>query len=110
MTLYLVGNAHLDPVWLWDWREGFNEAINTTRAVLALMDEFPELTVVRGESALYAFIEREAPETFARVRAHVAAERWEPVGGTFVQSDNNLPATATLLRQFEVGQTFFVVP
>ncbi len=23
-TLHLLANAHLDPVWLWDWREGLN--------------------------------------------------------------------------------------
>ena len=24
-TIHLIGNAHLDPVWLWDRREGLNE-------------------------------------------------------------------------------------
>jgi len=23
-TFHLIANAHLDPVWLWDWREGLN--------------------------------------------------------------------------------------
>ncbi|MGH8016675.1 MAG: hypothetical protein ACREIA_00010 [Opitutaceae bacterium] len=104
---HLIANAHLDPVWLWDWREGLNEALNTTRTMLDLLDEFPALTVVRGESALYAFIEREAPELFAPIRTHVARGRWEAVGGTYVQCDNNLPATATLLRQLEEGQRYF---
>jgi alpha-mannosidase len=49
-TIHLVGNAHLDPVWLWDWREGMTEAITTARCILDLMDERPELTVVRGEA------------------------------------------------------------
>ena len=43
-TFYLIANSHLDPVWLWDWREGLNEGIITIRAILELMDEFPELT------------------------------------------------------------------
>ena len=104
---HLIGNAHLDPVWLWDWREGMNEAIGTTRAMLNLMDESPSLTVVRGETSLYAFLEREAPELFERVCQQIKAGRWEPVGGTYVQSDNNLPSTVALLRQFEVGQAYF---
>lgn len=29
------------------------------------------------------------------------------MGGTYVQGDNNLPATGTLLRQFEEGQAYF---
>jgi alpha-mannosidase len=53
-TIHLIGNAHLDPVWLWDRREGLNEGINTVRTMLDLMDEFPEMTFIRGESAMAA--------------------------------------------------------
>jgi alpha-mannosidase len=106
-TLHLIPNAHLDPVWLWDWREGLNAGITTCRTVLALMDEFPELTFIRGESAVYQHIERHDPATFRRIRRQVAAGRWEIVGGTVVQPDTNLPATETLLRQFEHGLDYF---
>lgn len=104
---HLIANAHLDPVWLWDWREGLNEIVNSTRTLLVLMDEFPELTVVRGETLFYTFLEREVPDVFARVVELVNAGRWEPVGGTFVQADHNLPSTETLRRQFETGQSYF---
>jgi len=30
-TLHMIGNAHLDPVWLWRWQEGFQEAKSTFR-------------------------------------------------------------------------------
>lgn len=53
LTFHLIGNAHLDPVWLWDWREGLNEGLITCRTILNLMDEFEELTFIRGESAIY---------------------------------------------------------
>jgi len=105
---HLIANGHLDPVWLWDWREGMNEAISTSRTMLAMLDEFPDLTVVRGESALYEFVEKEEPEVFERIRRAIASGRWEFVGGTYTQSDNNLPATETLLRQFQEGQSYFL--
>ena len=44
MQFHLIANSHLDPVWLWDWREGLNEALTTVRTVLNLMEEDPELT------------------------------------------------------------------
>ena len=50
LTFHLIANAHLDPVWLWDWREGMNEGIATCKAMLDLMDEYPEFTFVRGEA------------------------------------------------------------
>ena len=67
MTFHLLPNAHLDPVWLWDWREGLNEGIITTRTVLDLMDEFPDLTFMRGEAALYRHLEEHDPAAFRRL-------------------------------------------
>jgi hypothetical protein len=34
--LHMVGNAHLDPVWLWQWHEGFQEVKSTFRSALRL--------------------------------------------------------------------------
>ena len=107
LTFHLLGNAHLDPVWLWDWREGLNEGITTSRAVLDLMDEDPELTFLRGEAAIYEHIETHDPATFRRIRTYVEAGRWDPVGGTVVQSDTNLTSTETFLHSFLHGQRYF---
>ena len=38
---YMVGNAHLDPVWLWRWQEGSAEAKATIRSALDRMNEDP---------------------------------------------------------------------
>ena len=53
LMFHLIGNAHRDPVWQWDWREGLNEGIITGRAILNLMDEDPDVTFIRGEAAVY---------------------------------------------------------
>lgn len=29
--VHLIGNAHLDPAWLWRWPEGYSEALATFR-------------------------------------------------------------------------------
>jgi alpha-mannosidase len=107
MQFHLIANAHLDPVWLWDWREGYNEAITTIRTVLDLMDENNKLTFIRGESALYRHIEETDPETFARIAAYVKSGRWDIVGGTYVQPDTNLAGTECLARHFTEGQRYF---
>jgi alpha-mannosidase len=106
-TIHLIGNAHLDPVWLWDRREGLNEGISTVRTMLELMDEFPEMTFIRGEAAIYQHIEKKDPSTFARIKKMVKAGRWDVVGGTFVQPDTNLAGTETLIRQYAHGQRYF---
>lgn len=106
-TFHLLPNAHLDPVWLWDWREGFEEGIVTCRTALDMMDEFPFLTFIRGESAIYRHVEEFAPDIFRRIRRMVKAGRWDVVGGTVVQPDTNMPRTETFCRQFDSGMNYF---
>ena len=106
-TLHIIPNAHLDPVWLWDAREGLDQGIRTIRSVLDLMDEFPELTFVRGEAAIYRHVEETAPELMERIRKRIKEGRWDVVGGTWIQPDTNLPSAWTLRRQFDVGLAWF---
>jgi alpha-mannosidase len=107
IIFHLLPNAHLDPVWLWDWREGLTEGVTTVKTVLDLMDEYPELTFNRGEAAIYRHVQRYAPEVFERILGKIAEGRWDVVGGTVVQPDSNLSSTETLCRQFEVGLAYF---
>ena len=107
IVIHLIPNAHLDPVWLWDWREGFTEMVNTTRTVLDLMDDYPDLTFIRGEGFLYRTIEETDPAAFKRIQTFVEAGRWDVVGGTMLQSDMNLPATETILRHILYAQCYF---
>jgi len=107
-TFHLIANAHLDPVWLWDWREGLNEGVITCRTILNLMDEDQDLTFIRGESAIYRHIEEHDPDAFRRIVQYVEAGRWDVVGGTVIQPDTNLPSAETLARHFTHGQNYFI--
>lgn len=106
-VLHLIGNAHIDPVWLWDRAEGMAEAVATVRAVVSLMHERPEMTFIRGESLVYEEVQRRDPKTFAAIRQLVKAGRWDIVGGNYLQPDMNLPSTETLARIFSEGQRYF---
>ncbi|MDX2227342.1 MAG: glycoside hydrolase family 38 C-terminal domain-containing protein [Verrucomicrobiae bacterium] len=106
-VFHLIPNAHLDPVWLWDWREGLNEGITTCRTILDLMDRNPKLTFIRGEAAVYEHIEKHDPATFVRIKKMVRAGRWDFVGGTYIQPDTNLPATEVFARHYMRGQRYF---
>ncbi len=107
LTMHLIGNAHLDPVWLWDYREGLNQGLITCRTILDLMDDNPELTFNRGEAAIYRHIEQTDRDTYLRIRRYVKQGRWDVVGGSVIQPDDNLPATEALVRQFTSGLSYF---
>ena len=106
-VFHLLPNAHLDPVWLWDWREGLSEGLTTITTVLDLLDEYPELTFIRGEAAIYQHIQKTSPKVFDRILKQIEAGRWDVVGGTHVQPDSNLSSTETLCRHFESALSWF---
>ena len=106
-TIHLIGNAHIDPVWLWDWREGMNEALATCRAMVNLAEEFPAFRFIRGEAAIYEHVQRHDPATFSAIRRLIRSGRWDVVGGTYIQPDTNLPSTSQLLDQFIRGKRYF---
>lgn len=106
-TLHVIANAHLDPVWLWDSREGRNEAVALFRAMAGLLEANPDLVFTRGEAAVYEHVRRVDPDVFARVRRLVRAGRWDVVGGTWIQPDANLTDPETLCRQYDSGLRWF---
>ena len=107
MILHLVGNAHLDPVWLWRWPEGCAEAIETCWAAVDRLEEHGGFIFTRGEAQVYAWIEELEPELFGRVKEYVRAGRWAVVGGWWLQPDCNLPSGEAFLRQALCGKAYF---
>jgi len=105
--LHMIGNAHLDPVWLWRWPEGCAEAIGTCWAAVDLLTEHPGFVFTRGEAVVYRWIEELEPALFARVRRLVGEGRWVIVGGWWLQPDCNLPDGEAFIRQALYGKRYF---
>jgi alpha-mannosidase len=103
----MVGNAHIDPVWLWRWEAGVDEALASFRAAADRCDEYAEFVYTRGESGLYGWVERLDPGLFARVRALVERGQWAVTGGQYVQPDANAPTELGLRRQLRHGRRYF---
>src|SRR5690606_25661955 len=78
-VMHMIGNAHIDPVWLWGWSEGFHEVVASFRSALDRLDESDDFTFVSSSAVFYAWIERHDPEMFERIKARVAEGRWEIV-------------------------------
>ncbi|WP_219413136.1 alpha-mannosidase [Pseudonocardia nigra] len=97
--LHMIGNAHIDPVWLWQWPEGYQEVRATFRSAVDRIAEYPEF-VFTCDSVLYlAWVEEADPELFAEIRRRVAEGRFVVVGGWWVEPDCNLPGGESFVRQ-----------
>lgn len=105
--IYLVGNAHLDPVWQWRWQEGSAEAKATIRSALDRMNEFLEFKFVCSSSSIFMWIEEFCPEMFEEIKERVKEGRFVIVGGWHVQPDCNLPAGEGFARQSLYSQRYF---
>ena len=106
-TLHMIGNTHIDPVWLWQWQEGFQEVKSTFRAVLDLMRESADLVFTTGSAAFHEWVEKNEPEMFEEIRARVAEGRWCIVAGWWVEPDCNIPAGESYVRQALYSQRYF---
>ena len=105
--LHVIANAHMDPIWIWDWREGFGEVWATFRSALDRIHEHPELIFTASSASHHAWIAENDPTMFAEIKAAVAAGRWCLAGGMWVEPDCNLPSGEALCRQLLAGQRFF---
>ena len=106
-SLHLICNAHLDPVWLWEWEEGAAEAISTFRVAAGFCEEFDGFVFNHNEVILYRWVEEYEPALFKRIQALVARGRWHIMGGWYLQPDCNMPSGESFVRQILVGKTYF---
>ncbi len=105
--LHMIGNAHLDPVWLWRWQEGVAEAIGTCWAAIDRLEESAAFVFTKGEAQVYAWIEELDPALFERIRHFVAEGRWIVVNGWWIQPDCNIPSGESVIRQALYGKRWF---
>lgn len=105
--VHLLCNAHIDPVWLWEWPEGAGEALATFRVAAEFCETRPGFVFCHNEALLYQWTEELEPALFARIQRLVKAGRWSILGGWFLQPDANLPNGESFVRQALVGKRYF---
>jgi alpha-mannosidase len=109
LTAWLVGHAHIDLSWLWDWEETVRDvAVQTFAGTLRQMTKKPGLTFAQSQAALYEAIEASNPDLFRAIRDKVREGTWVPVGGMWVEPDLNMPDGEALARQLLYGKRYFL--
>lgn len=103
----MVGNAHLDPVWLWQWQEGYQEVKATFQSALDRMEETEDFVFTCACAAYYQWVEENAPALFEKIRERVEEGRWVIVGGMWIQPDMNVPSGESFARQLLYSQQYF---
>ncbi len=107
MQLHMIGNAHLDPVWLWNWQEGFQEVKATFKSVLDRMNEDENFIFTCSSAIFYEWVENNNPKMFEEIKKRIKEGRWEIVGGWYIQPDCNIPSGESFIRQSLYAQRYF---
>ena len=106
-TVHLICNAHIDPIWQWEWEEGAAAALSTFRSAVDLADEF-DYIFCHNEVTLYKYIEEYTPDLFARIKKLIREGKWHVMGGWYLQPDCNMPSGESFIRQIQVGHAYFM--
>ncbi|WP_077623218.1 alpha-mannosidase [Sediminibacillus massiliensis] len=106
-SLHMIGNAHLDPVWLWQWQEGFQETKATFRSALDRLAEYDDFVFTSSSAVMYEWVEKNAPAMFEEIKEKIQEGRWVICGGWWLQPDCNIPSGESFVRQGLYGQHYF---
>lgn len=71
------------------------------------MDRYPEHRFAVSQAQQYKWLKTYYPALFDRVKSKVKQGVFQPIGGSWVEHDTNMPSGESLVRQFLLGQRFF---
>jgi alpha-mannosidase len=68
---HMIGQAHIDPVWLWPWSEGVSVVHSTFRSALDRMNETPDFCFTASSAQFYQWVAENDPPMLAEIRKRV---------------------------------------
>ncbi|KAL5042633.1 hypothetical protein BDW71DRAFT_136726 [Aspergillus fruticulosus] len=105
--VYGIGHCHIDTCWLWPWAETKRKVARSWSNQCDLMDRYPEHRFTCSQAQQFKWLKQYYPSVFDRVKGWVKKGNFQPIGGSWVEHDTNMPSGESLVRQFIYGQRFF---
>ena len=107
-TLYVVGYAHLDTEWRWEYPQVIDEYLRRTMDDnFRLIEKYPHYIFNFSGANRYRMMKEYYPADFARVKQYVAQGRWFPAGSSMEEGDVNAPSAEGIFRQVLYGNEWF---
>ena len=107
-TLYVVGYAHLDTEWRWEYPQVINDYLrHTMDDNFALFEKYPHYLFNFSGANRYRFMKEYWPADYARLKKYVDEGRWFPAGSSMEEGDVNAPNAEGIIRQILYGNNWF---
>lgn len=101
--LALVGNSHLDVVFMWSYKEYIRKLGRTHATMLRLMEQYDDFIFSQSTVPTYIEMEEKYPTLFEQVQRRIKEGRWEYIGAMWVEPDCNLISGESFVRQLLHG-------
>src|SRR5437762_8059441 len=107
-TLYVVGYAHLDTQWRWEYPQVIREYLpSTLHDNFNLFEKYPHYIFNFSGANRYRLMKEYYPADYAKMKQYVAAGKWFPAGSSMEESDVNSPSAESIFRQVLYGNKYF---
>ncbi len=104
--LYMIGNTHFDPVWLWKWDEAMASIRATFRSALDRMKEDENFTYSFATPPVFEWIKNTDPEMYYEIKMRIKEGRWDIAEGWWVQPDCYSASGESYVRQGLYAQKY----
>jgi alpha-mannosidase len=107
-TLYVVGYAHLDTEWRWEYPQVIDEYLRKTMEDnFKLFEKYPHYVFNFSGANRYRLMKEYFPADFAKLKQYVDQGRWFPAGSSMEEGDVNAPSAEAIIRQILYGNNWF---
>jgi alpha-mannosidase len=107
-TLYVVGYAHLDTEWRWEYPQVISEYLSKTmRANFDLFEKYPHYIFNFSGANRYHMMKEYFPADYEKLRHYVKTGQWFPAGSSMEENDVNSPSPESIIRQVLYGNEYY---
>ncbi len=107
-TLYVVGYAHLDTEWRWEYPQVISEYLaKTMHANFYLFEKYPHYIFNFSGANRYHMMREYFPADYEKLRQYAKVGRWFPAGSSMEENDVNSPSPESIIRQVLYGNEYF---
>ncbi len=107
-NIYMIGNTHFDPVWLWKWDEAMASIHSTFRSALDRMKEDKDFIYSFATPPVFEWIKKTDPQMFEEIKQRVDEGRWELCEGWWLQPDCYNASGESYARHALYGQKYLM--